>query len=275
MNIGGHLNTPEILENIPRRAFLDINPAKTQVYHSEYGVDRGFERHHYFFTFGLNIGRETCEIPTCGRTWLHFLPAVNLPLWPAQIDGERRRFTTISTWKGRRTFYFKGRFSGEKADGWLKFIEIPKKTSQELEIALDIGSGYESDLELFVENGWRLADPKQFHDLGGYRNYIAGSRAELSIAHNRYVEFKTGWVSDRSARYLASGKPVLVQSTGIEDHLPTGKGLLTFTTMEEALAGIDAINRDYPVHCRAARAIAEEYFDSTKVLARMLAQMGF
>ena len=95
------------------------------------------------------------------------------------------------------------------------------------------------------------------------------------MAHKGFVEFKTGWFSDRSARYLASGKPVLVQSTGIENYLPTGKGLLTFTTVEEAVVGIEAINKDYLAHCREARAIAEEYFDSDKVLSKILQHMGF
>jgi hypothetical protein len=273
LSIGGHLTTPEILSSVPCRAFIDINPAKTQVYHAEYGVDRGFDAHQFFFTVGLNIGAPACEIPTCGRTWRGLVPPVVLSHWPSTSDG-CRRFTSVSTWRRRGTFYLRGKFSGEKADQWLKFIELPSKTGQEMEIALDIDPGYDEDVKLFSGNGWILSDPKQLHNAEGYREYIRRSRGEFSAAHNRYVEFRTGWISDRSVRYLASGKPVLVQSTGVEDHLPTGKGLLTFGSMEEAVAGIEAINRDYPAHCRAARAIAEEYADSGKVLSKMLKQMG-
>jgi len=274
LNFGGRLKTGAVLESVQRRAYVDINPAKTQVYHAEYGIDRGFGKHQSFFTVGMNIGRPRCEIPTCGLTWHGFLQPVILPMWPPEADESSGPFTTISTWSGRETFNFKGRFSGEKVDQWLKFIELPRKTDQQLEVALKIDPKCAAEIERFEENGWILTSPLQFQNLESYRRYIAGSRAEFSVANYRYVQFNTGWFSDRSARYLASGRPVLVQATGVEDHLPTGKGLLTFSTMEEAVAGIDAMNADYPTHCRAAREIAEEYFDSSKVLSRMLAQMG-
>jgi hypothetical protein len=274
-NITQRLKTPEILQSIPYRAYIDLDPGKTQVYHAEYGIDQGLDRHEHFFTVGTNIGTSKCGIPTCGLTWHGIFPPVLLTHWPVKISGEHARFTSISSWWGERTFDFNGRYSGEKADNWLKFLELPTKTTQELELVLTIDPTREADIELFTANGWRLLDPRQLHNISDYKKYIANSRAEFSIANNCYVEFNTGWFSDRSARYLASGKPVLVQSTGIEDHLPTGKGLLTFTTMEEAIAGIEAINKDYLAHCRAARQIAEEYFDSDRVLPRMLRQMGF
>lgn len=276
LRIGGRLmKTADIFENVRVRAYVDGSPGKTQVYHSVYGVDYGFDRYHYFFTMGLNIGTPKCEIPTCGVTWHGYLTPVDLSVWPATIDERCHRFTTISSWAGRPTFNFQGRFSGEKADQWQRFIELPRKTGEELEIALDIHPNYREDIQVFTENGWLLSDPKQLRSLDDYRGYIARSRAEFSVANNRYVQFRTGWFSERSARYLASGKPVLVQSAGVEDHLPTGKGLLTFTTLDEAIAGIGAINKDYLGHCRAAREIAEEYFDAEKVLSTMLKQMGF
>ncbi|MDB4441904.1 hypothetical protein N9219_00635 [bacterium] len=275
INIQARLKTRDILENVRCRAYIDINPAKTQVYQAEYGIDRGFDKHDYFFTVGLNIGTPRCDIPTCGLTWYGIMPPVVLSLWPVNIDDIGKRFTTISNWVGKNTFNFKGRYSGEKVNNWLKVIELPNKTSQELEIALNINPAYDKEIKLFKKNGWVLSDPKQLSTLEDYRRYIATSRAEFSIANNRYVQFNTGWFSDRSARYLASGKPVLVQSTGIEDQLPMGKGLLTFKTMEEAVAGIEAINSDYLAHCQAARSIAEKHFDSDKVLSNMLKQIGF
>jgi len=274
ININGRFKTPEILVNVRCRAYIDLDPAKTQVYHAEYGVDQGLDQHEHFFTVGQNIGTPKCDIPTCGLIWHPLRHPVVLELWPANISDKYRRFTTISSWAGKETFDFKGRFSGEKSDQWQKFVELPKKTGQEMEIALKIHPAYEEDIKSFNENDWILSDPKQFRSLGDYRRYIANSRAEFSIANNRYVQFNTGWLSDRSARYLASGKPVLVQSTGVEDHLPTGKGLLTFSTLEEAVAGIEAINGDYLAHCQAARALAEAYFDSDKVLSKMLRQIG-
>jgi hypothetical protein len=275
INIQARLKTREILENVHCRAYIDINPAKTQVYHSEYGIDRRFDKHDHFFTIGQNIGTPNCDIPTGGVTWHRILPPVVLSLWPVNIDENCKRFTTISNWGGKNTFNFKGKYSGEKKDNWLKLIELPKKTNQELEIALRINPAHEADIKCFRDNGWILSDPTQFKNFEDYRRYISISRAEFSIANNRYVQFNTGWFSDRSARYLASGKPILVESTGFEEQIPAGKGLLTFASMEEAVAGIEEINKDYLIHCRAAREIAEEYFDAEKVLSKMLKQIGF
>ena len=193
-----------------------------------------------FFRVGLNIGTATCGIPTCGLTWHPMMHPVVLDFWPARIDPQCQRFTSVSSW-GQQTFDYAGRYSGEKLDNWLRFLALPQCTRQSLEIAMNVVDAENS--VRFREHGWFLSDPGQLSDLAAYRSFIGNSRAEFSIAHNGFVEFKTGWFSDRSARYLASGKPVLVQSTGIEDYLPTGKGLLTFTTLEEAVAGIELLTR--------------------------------
>lgn len=265
----------EIFENAKCRAFFDGNPGNTQVlFHKKEGDFEALDRYQHLFTLGLNIGTSRCDIPTGGHRWFPALRPVVLPMWCARSNPDSKRFTTISTWKGRTTFRWKRRFSGEKSDNWLKFIELPAKTGGEFELAMKLNSSnYQADREMFRNNGWQLTDPGKLRDLDDYRSFIGRSRAEFSVTHDRCVKFNTGWFSDRSAVYLASGKPVLVQSNGIEHHLPTGKGLLTFATMEEAIAGIDDINGDYLAHCRAARAIAEEYLDSDKVLTKILSQI--
>ncbi|SJM90783.1 conserved hypothetical protein [Crenothrix polyspora] len=200
---------------------------------------------------------------------------VLLSMWPAVINPKPQRFTTISTWKGRATFAWQGVESGEKSDNWLQVIDLPAASGQAMEIALRIDSKDAlGDRAIFEDRDWIITDPSLLRSFEDYRDYIGQSHAEFSVAHNRYVEFNTGWFSDRSALYLASGKPVLVQSTGIEDHLPTGKGLLTFSTTDEALAGIEAINADYEGHCQTARAIAKQYFDSYRVLTEILEQIA-
>lgn len=267
----------EIFESPRQRAYFDGNPGNTQVCLEQQGPDYEALRHYdHLFTLGLNIGTDRCALSTGGRHWHPMVRPVVLPMWPVRSAQDAKRFTTISTWKGRATFNWNGQYSGEKSDNWMKFIELPKRIDQELEVALRISQAeHEADSMVFRNHGWYLSDPAQLHGFQDYAAYIGQSRAEFSVAHNRYVEFSTGWVSDRSPLYLASGKPVLVQSTGIEPHLPTGKGLLTFSTMEEALVGIEEINRDYVGHCRAAREIAESYFDSDRVLTNVLAQMGY
>jgi glycosyltransferase involved in cell wall biosynthesis len=107
-----------------------------------------------------------------------------------------------------------------------------------------------------------------------YADYIRGSAAEFMAAKSMYVETNSGWVSDRSICYLASGKPVLAQDTGIARLLPTGEGLLTFTTLEEAAEAVERVRREPRRHAQAARRLAEEYFDSSLVLGALTARLG-
>jgi hypothetical protein len=270
-----HATLAEIGESVPCKAFIDANPGKTQVHIATRNNSYKWTKYDYYFTFGLKIGTSACPIPTGGATWHKILQPMILSAWPYTIDQQCDNFTTLSSWAERGSYSWQGIASGGKTDNWRKFINLPKHTDQKLEITLDTDELPAEDAELLTMSGWLISDSKQLRNTQEYKNYIANSRAEFSVTHNPYVEFKTGFIGDRSPSYLASGKPVLMQSTGFENQLPTGKGLLTFTTMEEAIEGIDAINKDYLAHCRAARTIAEEYFDSDKVLSRMLRQMGF
>ncbi len=266
---------PEIFEPPRRRAFFDGNPGSTQIlFHQRAEGHDPLDRYEFLFTLGLNIGTPECPIPTDGLRWRPMPRPVLLSMWPAAIDLRCQRFTTISTWQGKAPFQWRGIDSGDKSDNWLQALGLPAASGQALEIALRIESGDpDNGRRRFEDRGWIISDPARLRGFDEYRDYIGRSRAEFSVAHNRYVGFKTGWFSDRSALYLASGKPVLVQSTGIERQLPTGNGLLTFSSTDEALAGIAAINADYGSHCRAAREIAELYFDSDRVLAEILEQM--
>lgn len=274
--ISGRVRTPEVIDAVRRRAYVDINPGKTQVYYAQWGTGAGydFDRYDDFFTVGLNIGRPECELPAAGIDWHPIRPPVFLPLWPMDFDERCEAFTTVSTWAGRHTFTFGGVYSGEKSDEWLALRDLPRRTDQPLEVALRYEDGYRDQVQAFATGGWRVVDASTMRSFDDYRAYIASSRAELTAAHGRYVRFNTGWFSDRSARYLAAGKPVLTQSTGFEQTLPTGQGLLSFRTDEEAAEGIDRINADYRAHCDAARALAEELFDARKVVAEMLDRIG-
>jgi hypothetical protein len=267
---------PDIFEAPRCRAYFDGNPGSTQIqYHQRCAGHDPLDRYEFLFTLGLNIGTPRSPIPTDDLRW-HPLPRpVIMPMWPVAGDRQCERFTTVSSWKGRATFQWQGVSSGEKSDNWLQYLGLPAASGQAFEIALRMETSVaREDGRRFEDHGWTLSDPARLRELADYRAFIAGSRAEFSVAHNRYVEFNTGWISDRSALYLASGRPVLVQSTGAESCLPAGKGLLTFTSMDGALAGVEAINSDYPGHCRAAREIAETYFDADRVLGRVLAQVG-
>jgi hypothetical protein len=195
--------------------------------------------------------------------------------WPVVKSADPWRFTTIASWRGSYGPVQVGdKTYGLKLHEFRKFIEVPRLVGGEFEIALDIHPAEERDLQLLRENEWQLVDPKRVAgDPVQYRRYVQNSAAEFSVAQGIYVDTNSGWFSDRTVRYLASGKPVLVQDTGFARYLPVGEGLLTFRTLDEAAAGARSIAGAYDRHSRAARRIAEEYFESGKALRQILEQI--
>lgn len=257
---------------VPRRGYVDVDPGFTQIWAQE--VDLGLAHHNFFFTTGQNVGGPRFPIPTA-IAWRPILPPVVLSEWPACIDERARRFSTVADWRGSQCGIYDGRYYGSKRDEFVRFLRVPLLAHQEIELALCIGQRDFEDLGLLSGHDWRVLDPSWYAgDPHSFREFVQSSRAEFSAAKSGYVRSNAGWVSDRSACYLASGKPVLVQSTGFEDSLATGKGLLTFSTVDEAVAGIAEINQNYLAHCRAARQLAETHFNSDAVLGSLLEQMG-
>lgn len=277
LNFMGYFNDPKVLAAAPMRVFFDFDPGFGQMW-QDLGLADVFRGHHRFVTVGENIGRPDCTIPSCGLTWVTTPQPVVLDLWhklPACATAEAA-FTSIGAWRGPYgPIEYKGRTYGLRAHEFRKFVSLPALTGQRFEVALDIHPADERDLELLRTNGWSLADPHVVAaDPWAYQDYLGGSYAEFMVAKNLYVQSNSGWFSDRSICYLASGRPVLAQDTGLRGRYPLGEGLLTFATLEEAASAVETIRRDYARHCRAAREIAEEYFDSDKVLKRLLQQLG-
>jgi hypothetical protein len=276
INISGHLKWVPLTDRIPIKVYVDLDPGFTQFWHAEGNLGARLDGHDYYYTVGENIGAADCPIPTSGLAWRPVRQPVVLDEWPVVESEPPRRFTTIGSWRGA----FGPVQVGEKTYGlkvheFRKFIELPRLVDSPFEIALDIHPSEEKDLRMLRENGWRLVDPKEAAgDPMRFREYVQRSAAEFSVAQGMYVDTSSGWFSDRTARYLASGKPALVQDTGFSRHLPVGEGLLAFRTLDEAVAGANAIAADYDRHSWAARRIAEEYFDSDKVLSELLEQIG-
>jgi hypothetical protein len=202
--------------------------------------------------------------------------AVTLEDWPPAAPAGAGRFTTVATWRSPLgTLTHEGVEFGGKHHQWREVIALPGRSPQDFEIALRIDEGDAADREALAAHGWRLVDPRRVAgDPLAFRSYVQGSAAEFSVAHPVYVETRSGWISDRTVRYLASGRPALVQDTGLGGDYPLGEGLVTFRTPEEAVAGAARIAADYDSHARAARSIAEAHFDSDKVLSRFLEQAG-
>ncbi|HEX6535687.1 MAG TPA: hypothetical protein VF041_13910 [Gemmatimonadaceae bacterium] len=270
VNISGHVKLESILSSVKRRVYVDEDPVYTQLWRAEYGVDLGLGHHDVFFSQGLDIGTAATPIPDLGVRWHPLLPLFVSEHWPARIDRSCRRFTTIASWGGFTDVHYRGEWYASKYAEFLRFVELPGRVDQELSIALRRHSEDDPRIRLLRANGWILTEGTRIRDLAAYQAYIGASRAEIGVAKNAYVKARSGWLGDRAGHYLASGKPVLAQSTGFERHLPTGRGLLSFATVDEAIAGIESINRDYAAHCRAARELAEEYLDYRRVLPRML-----
>jgi hypothetical protein len=264
VNVSGNLRSAEVRRRFRRSAFVDIDPGFTQFWHEE-GIEP-IPEHDVYFTIGQNIATNGCSIPTCGLAWRHTRPPVVLDEWPAS-GGAFDRFTTVSTW---RSPFGPIEPYGLKHHQWRMFLDLPERTGLSFEAALDIDPADAADRQALGSNGWRLVDPAVASEPESFRGYVQGSGAEFSVAQGIYVETGSGWFSDRTVRYLASGRPVLVQDTGFTSTLPAGEGLVSFRTHEEAVAGAWSIAGDYERHARAARAVAEEYFDSDMVLAALL-----
>lgn len=274
LNIMGYLRDEEVLGGASKRIFLDIDPGFGQFW-DELGLHRPFAGYDAYVTIGLNIGRPDCTIPTCGVDWIVTPQPVVLEWWPpSDVSGES--FTTIASWRGAYgPVEYQGRSYGLRVHQFRRFVDLPGLTGRPFELALAIHPAETRDLALLSDKGWSLVDPQRVAgDPLAYRSYIGRSLAEFSVAKDMYVRTRGGWISDRSLCYLASGRPVLAQETGFSRHYPTGEGLLAYSTLEEAVAGVEEITRRPDRHARAARALAEEYFDSDKVLGRLLQQLG-
>ena len=275
LNVSGMLVDEALLEPIPVRAYVDLDPAFNQLWHHRDGIDMRFEGHTHFVTVGLSLGTSSCAVPTCGRRWIPTLPPVVLERWPVGGAVRHAAFTTVGNFRGYGSIGDGDVLYGQKAHSLRPLAELPTRTVERFLLALAIHPGEQRDLEMLRTNRWGLVDPAVVAATpDAYHSFVRGSKAELGVAKSGYVVSRSGWFSDRSACYLAAGRPVVAQDTGFSLHLPTGKGLLPFTDVDEAVAAVEAVNADYEGHRRAARELAEEHLDSDKVLGRLLAQLA-
>lgn len=250
---------------IPHSAFIDSDPAFTQLAvakGNEWYVNffRGYDA---LFTFGRNIGTDSCDVPTDGWRWDHTWQPVVMDLWRPDPAPPRDTFTTIMSWVIES---FKD-IGGNKDREFERILSLPGLVNTPLEIAL----ATRPPQELLRSYGWNCRDAFPIsHDLDSYHNYIRSSLGEFSVAKHTYVSTRSGWFSDRTECYLAAGRPAVVQDTGFSAHLPTGEGLFAYDTMEQAADALEAVVSDWPRHSAAARAVAGAHFDSDIVLPQLL-----
>ena len=275
INVSGYLEDPDLLGSVSQRVFLDIDPGFPQMW-KELGLADPFAGHGRFVTVGRNVGREGCAVPDCGLDWITIPPPVVLEHWPVRDRPPVDRVTSVATWRGAwGPVEYRGTTFGLRVHEFRRFADVPRAKDARFELALDADPADHGDVEALRRGGWSVVDPVGVAgDPDAYRRYIAGSSAELMVAKQMYVRTGGGWFSDRSACYLASGRPVVAQDTGLDPWYPTDKGVVAFSTPEEAVRAVREVFADHEGHARAARLLAEEVFDSDLVLSGLLAALG-
>jgi hypothetical protein len=266
--------SPTLLGWARRTALMDIDPGLLQLWMST-GQLR-VPRHDRYFSTGETTGTPRALFPDCGIPWIYSPPPVCLELWPTAFDTACEAFTTVSGWWSGR--WIKVVEDGQerlventKRSAFLPFVDLPRHTSQSLELALDLADSDADARQMLEDRGWRVRHGREVARTPElYQAYIQRSRGEWSAAKPSCMRFQNAWVSDRTLCYLASGKPAVVQDTGPSTFLPSGEGLFRFHTLAEAAAALEAVNADYERHCRAARQLAVSYFDARKVATRIL-----
>jgi len=280
VNLSGNLTVPELVEPVGTTAYIDVDPGFTQIWHADPSTPYAVPRHDHYFTIGENIGSPGCPIPTGGLPWKPTRQPLLLDLWPLAsspngFPSTARRFTTIASWRcGFGAVAWEGTTYGLKLHEFRKVFHMPERVGAEFEIALEIHEGDRRDREALTSHGWRIVPPATTVGTPrSFQRYVQDSSAEFSVAQGVYAHARSGWFSDRSTRYLASGRPVLVQDTGLVT-IPCGEGIVTFRTPDEAAAGAEDILSRYAQHSAAARDLAITHFDSDSVLSRLLADVG-
>ncbi len=276
INLSGQFKLHHRVGHVPRRAYVDLDPAFTQLWAATLDVDMNFAGHTDFFTVGTRLA--AADLPETGLVWQPTLTPVSLAHWtrveevPLPID-PRDCWTTVTHWHGYKTMPWQGRLYGDKRESLVGVRDLPRQGARLL-VATDMQPDW-TDHQEFSAAGWSFIDAAKITaDARVYRQFLAASIGEFSVAKQGYTLSRCGWFSDRSACYLALGRPVVLEETGWSDVLPSGDGLRAWSTLDEAGAALQDFERDLPKHRAAARRIAEEFLDARKVTTAFLAQLN-
>ncbi len=280
LNVCGSQEFNEDLEQSDKILYVESDPGVEQI-----KVDKGIKetkdylgKHRALFTFGENIGNPDFPVPLHGQRWFTTRQPVVTDFWKTNGTAPQTAavFSTIANWNtsGIKDISWRGdSYLWSKSIEFLKFSDAPRWAGEPMELATDIKNKAMRDL--FVRSGWRFGDPHGISiDWAAYREYIQSSKGEFTVAKDQYVRLNTGWFSDRSACYLAAGRPVITQQTGFTKFYGGKEGLFAFETMDDIVAAVREVNGDYARHSKAAFEIAKEYFEAEKVLADLLDKAG-
>jgi hypothetical protein len=273
---GGTVLREEHLQ-CPIRIYLETDPVVHQIHiaNGEHKYIDLVRAHTALFSWGENYGEPDCGVPTAPFVYQATRPPLVLDHWATPYDPTARRFTTVAHWdQSAKDLEYNGeRYSWSKHLEFLKVLALPQRTTQEFSLALAIDDP--AAVRLLKAHGWEVEDAYDASKtLESYREYIWRSRGEFTVAKDMNVRLRSGWFSERSAAYLAAGKPVITQETGFSKFLPTGMGLYAFRVLDDIPPAVEAINSDYQKHSNAAKEIAAEYFDAEKLLRQLMCSAG-
>jgi hypothetical protein len=273
VDMGTHGSWLEEATGAGLRVLIDGEPGFTQM-KMEKRLAAGGEPPDYdvYYTTGRNVGTENSTAPTAGKQWRPLFHPVVVSLFCPQVVNVDAPFTTVMNWQSYEPLEYNGTTYGHKDVEFKKFIDLPSLATTPVELAV---SGENVPFEHLINTGWRIRDAHRITaSVESFKNYIYASKGELSVCKNGYVMTNCGWFSDRSAAYLASSRPVVMQDTGFSAHIPCGQGLFAVCTVDEAAAAINEISSDYERHSTWAREVAIEYLDAPRVLGRFLHELG-
>jgi hypothetical protein len=272
LNLAASLNE-QLREPFARTILFDLDPGLFQIWAAQWNI--GVGRHDVHLTIGQHLGSPDSPIPLNGVEWIRTWPAVHLPSWPA-IENPGNAYTTVTQWwSGESAWIGSELFDCSKRNSFVQFIDLPRKVAVPLELAANIHPIETGEHALFTSHGWRLVAPEvETRTPQQYQRYIQESRGEFGCAKPGYVKGRTGWVSDRTVCYLASGRPCVLQDTGAAAHLPPSRAIGFFSTVDEAANLLADIEGDYRRACVEARQVAEDVFATSVLLPPILAAVG-
>ena len=263
---------PELLARFRRTALFDIDPGLLQLWMHQ--GDLTVPPHELYFTTGDTVGTAAARFPSGGFDWIHIRPPVSLEHWPVASEEARAEFTTVSSWWSDEWAIEadgSGWYENSKRASFIDYLALPELSGVPLELALNVDDGEREDVEMLERHGWRVRRAEAVVPTpADYRRYVQSSAGEFSCAKPSCMHLQNAWVSDRTICYLASGRPAVVQHTGPSESLDGGRGILRFSTLEQAAEALHSVRTDYKSHRAAAREVAETYFDARKVAATIL-----
>jgi hypothetical protein len=273
VDIGSHGAWLEEAASAGLRVLVDGEPGYSQMkMEKRRAAGEDLAAYDFYYSNGANVGTARSTAPTAGRAWRPLYNPVVVDLFACPPAPAGASFTTVMNWQAHDPIEFHGATYGQKDVEFAKFLGLPARVAVPLEVAV---AGKDVPARHLRECGWRLRDGHAVTEsFDSFVDYLRASRGEFSVCKNVFVATNSAWFSDRSAAYLAAGRPVVLQETGFSAHLPCGRGLFAVRTADEAAAALEEIDGDYPRHSAWARELAREHLDARKVLGRFLHELG-